>query len=743
MHDYTARKFAEKGEGKEVTTSIEGPLEPQQKDPGGGCSLLEETNIVCLHDFVTADCLEDDDEYMEIQGNVRDLCCGYGEVQDVRVPRPGEEDVGLIFVHFAGPAQAHAAVEGLSGKVLGGEEVHVTLYPSDPKGVSTLKQGLVEGEGDEDEDEERVVLPPLGGRLVWVHRFADSSEVVEDDEYEEVRNNVRSLCEPFGAIRSVTVLRGDSALGAVGDVIVEFEDEASAGAAVSGLCMRVVQGQRLNVTFYAPELFYGGGVSFSSQPASSQRWAVKVTGFDELATRQEVEALMEEVRWRCCGVGEVRLLRGGLLAVDLPELSTKDWPETEAYRIASALDRAVLNGYTLSARVEVSGLVTSSTPPQAPDGTTCFVCIHDFVEAEYLVDDDEFEEVRNNVHDLCSVFGPVVSLRIDRTGPEVGNVYVEYGTPARAMEAMEALNSRVVQGQRLHVTLSLSQGPPTTHDRKPTKDRTWGHSFLLSPHAASFVPGGQRTAPLPSPPPLPPPFTPALPPSPSPPPPAPTQVAPPTVTGEAKPSGPSKWRVPPKYAEAMAAPKLRGPRVGWGGGEDEEGPAAVPPPRPDACMCTPDMEELIKGLLKTLIYYQERIRQKDVNQAKKTRRMVFGLREVARGLRSGNIKLVVIAPDLERTPALDMEVDEIVTNGKDKGIPVLFGLSGRRLGRYLGKTVRVTVVGILNADGANEAFRELESKARDLIVRKTAELSSQGAGGESLNPHGGGGDWVI
>lgn len=133
------------------------------------------------------------------------------------------------------------------------------------------------------------------------------------------------------------------------------------------------------------------------------------------------------------------------------------------------------------------------------------------------------------------------------------------------------------------------------------------------------------------------------------------------------------------------------------------------------------MEDLIKGLVKTLIFYQERARQKDVNQAKRTRRMVFGLREVARGLRAGNVKLVVIAPDLERTPALDMEVEEIVTMGRDTGVPVVFGLSGRRLGRYLGKTVRVTVVGVLNPDGANDVFRDLESKAKALILTQRGQ----------------------
>jgi hypothetical protein len=38
-------------------------------------------------------------------------------------------------------------------------------------------------------------------------------------------------------------------------------------------------------------------------------------------------------------------------------------------------------------------------------------------------------------------------------------------------------------------------------------------------------------------------------------------------------------------------------------------------------------------------------------------------------------------------------------------VPVVFGLSGRRLGKCLGKSVRITVVGVLSADGALDLFR--------------------------------------
>lgn len=67
----------------------------------------------------------------------------------------------------------------------------------------------------------------------------------------------------------------------------------------------------------------------------------------------------------------------------------------------------------------------------------------------------------------------------------------------------------------------------------------------------------------------------------------------------------------------------------------------------------------MKELVRTLMQFQERARLRDATKAKKARRMVFGLREVMRGIRTGKIQFVVIAPDIERSPALDEEIAEI------------------------------------------------------------------------------------
>lgn len=102
------------------------------------------------------------------------------------------------------------------------------------------------------------------------------------------------------------------------------------------------------------------------------------------------------------------------------------------------------------------------------------------------------------------------------------------------------------------------------------------------------------------------------------------------------------------------------------------------------------------------------IRAKENNNKKAKRRMVLGLREVARGIRANKIKMVIMANNLDQYGALDVKLQEILNAANEHDIPVLFDLNKRKIGKALGKTLKVSVVGIENADGAYEPFKKLK-----------------------------------
>ena len=63
-------------------------------------------------------------------------------------------------------------------------------------------------------------------------------------------------------------------------------------------------------------------------------------------------------------------------------------------------------------------------------------------------------------------------------------------------------------------------------------------------------------------------------------------------------------------------------------------------------------------------------------------------------IRADNVKVVVVAPNIDEGSTLAKSVDEILDAARDMGVPVVFALGKRKLGRALRKSVGVSAVGV-------------------------------------------------
>jgi selenocysteine insertion sequence-binding protein 2 len=81
---------------------------------------------------------------------------------------------------------------------------------------------------------------------------------------------------------------------------------------------------------------------------------------------------------------------------------------------------------------------------------------------------------------------------------------------------------------------------------------------------------------------------------------------------------------------------------------------------------------------------------------------------VARGIKSHKVKMVIMADNLDEYGAIDEKLQEILDLAEREDVPVFFELTKRRLGKALGKTIKVAVVGIYSADGAYQQFKQLQ-----------------------------------
>ena len=94
----------------------------------------------------------------------------------------------------------------------------------------------------------------------------------------------------------------------------------------------------------------------------------------------------------------------------------------------------------------------------------------------------------------------------------------------------------------------------------------------------------------------------------------------------------------------------------------------------------------------------------------------MGLREVARGIRAHKVKMVIMANNLDQYGAIDSKLQEILDLAREENLPVIFELNKRKLGKALGKNIKVSVVGVQSADGAYVQFKQLKKLTGHLWI---------------------------
>ena len=121
-----------------------------------------------------------------------------------------------------------------------------------------------------------------------------------------------------------------------------------------------------------------------------------------------------------------------------------------------------------------------------------------------------------------------------------------------------------------------------------------------------------------------------------------------------------------------------------------------------------DAERIAMELIGALRAAQDKARDKeDRSIPRGKRRLVSGLRECARGLRANKVRMIFMAANLDGYEALDEKVLEIFRLCEDRDVVLFRFLSKRRLGKALGKNVKMSVVAIENFEGAHDLHKKL------------------------------------
>jgi splicing factor U2AF subunit len=125
-----------------------------------GKETTDDARILLMLNMVTSDDLVDDSEYADLYEDVKDECSHYGEVEDLRIPRPVKKDkskwgetgitaqdaqrldeaagVGRVYVRYADPECASKAMTALAGRSFAGRSIIATLLSEDSQTTPPL-----------------------------------------------------------------------------------------------------------------------------------------------------------------------------------------------------------------------------------------------------------------------------------------------------------------------------------------------------------------------------------------------------------------------------------------------------------------------------------------------------------------------------------------------------------------------------------------------------------------------------
>ena len=602
------------------------------------------TCTVCLKNFAEADEVEDDDEYQEIVENVKEMAVKVGPIRDAFVHRLGSGPCPA-FIWFETPNGAAAACACWNGLVVGGQTLEpVLLHP-------TLKDGA---ESDAWRDAATSTLSlekdnTVESRSVILKNVLSLDDFEDKDHLEESLSNVRSLAEQHGPVSNIEAKQDKS--GCVVIITYNGNDSVAKGA-VTKLDGLLVSGNMISA-------------SLSPTETSSEEHAVELKNAlteDDLEDEDCLQESLNDIESLAKSLGPLSDTDG--IKVDrYTVVITYKGDLSVAKNAAAKLDGTVLGGNILQATVS-----SQPEPDMSEDTNTGWILLQNILTEDDIADEDCMEESIEDVRELASQYGNVLSIDFDpKDLTRVVRVKYDGGNEVASFAASK-FNNMVLGGQTIAAT-TMAQPSNTPNDTDSTLEADKSRK-------------------------------------------RPVDTAP-------KPLYSGDKLIPERFAEAKRVPKVvtsTGPREYASISKNEE---VVP---------------LLIEMLGELMRLQRRAIE-DKN-AKARRRIVMGLREVgtsgkmlcsvfkfyilifsfsdcciARGIRAHKVKMVVMANNVDQYGAIDDKLQEIIDLARQEDVPVIFELNKRKLGKAVGKSIKVSVVGIQNADGAHQQFKKLASLA--------------------------------
>ncbi|KAI9679885.1 MAG: hypothetical protein M1817_004900 [Caeruleum heppii] len=187
---------------------------------------------------------------------VTELLVSFGELKAfvLAKDRSTEESRGIAFCEYVDPAATDIAVEGLNGMELGDKHLKVQRASIGVQQASGLEMGvnamsMLAGTTSTDLDE---------GRVLQLLNMVTPEELIDNDDYEEICEDVKEECEKYGKVLEMKVPRpsgGSRQSNGVGKIFVKFDNAESAGKALRTLAGRKFADRTVVTTYFSEDNF--------------------------------------------------------------------------------------------------------------------------------------------------------------------------------------------------------------------------------------------------------------------------------------------------------------------------------------------------------------------------------------------------------------------------------------------------------------------------------------------------------
>ncbi|SLM34361.1 splicing factor u2af large subunit [Lasallia pustulata] len=165
-----------------------------------------------------------------------------------------EESRGIAFCEYLDPSATDIAVEGLNGMELADKHLKVQRASIGVTQAAGLEMGvnamsLLAGTTSNDLEE---------GRVLQLLNMVTPEELIDNEDYEEICEDVKEECDKYGEVLEMKVPRpsgGSRQSAGVGKIFVKYDSPESARKAMQALAGRKFADRTVVVTYFSEENF--------------------------------------------------------------------------------------------------------------------------------------------------------------------------------------------------------------------------------------------------------------------------------------------------------------------------------------------------------------------------------------------------------------------------------------------------------------------------------------------------------